>query len=111
MSSENSTPDLAAVLQTIMSHPELVAQIAALTQNGGAPAPQERTEDVPMAEPVREEPPATPVSAAPEVPTESPDKRRQRLFSALKPYLSQNRAKALDSMAAVAALLDGMKHL
>ncbi len=93
--------DLSSVVSLIMQHPEIVAQIASLAkanETGGSVSEP----SVPEVETVAEE-------ITPRVSEKTPDIKRQnreRLFSALKPYLSSERAKTLSSVEAMVAIFD-----
>ncbi|MCQ2414403.1 MAG: hypothetical protein MJ082_06410 [Clostridia bacterium] len=93
---KNDTPDLAAVIQSIMNNPSLMAQISAIANANQSP-------QVPPT--AAEEPVSAPEGAIPRLKLNFKDDRRNGLFAALKPYLSENRAKALDSMTVIAELL------
>lgn len=101
---ENEGLDIARVVGLIMENPQLIEQIAALAKPKDTAAPKEV-----QAEPVTAEPKETEKP----VPTYTLPKRatskRTQLFGALKPYLSEERARAMDSMMAIADILDMMK--
>ena len=82
--SEGSTPDLSRIINIIMENPRLIEEIAALAKSGEQ-----------SSEPVAEK---AAVAG-----------RRGELLGALKPYLSTERAKAIDSMMTIAGILDAMK--
>ncbi len=92
--SESESADLSKVVSKIMEHPELIEQISGLLSDEkvGENAPTE---------------PAVKIQAQPI--SENPDgKRRQKLLGALRPYLSKERARLLDSMSAVLDLMEAM---
>ena len=92
------TPDLASLVSAIMENPSLVEQISALAKST-ASAP----------EPVADHAEPT-VTQAQEIPVAQPRKKdRTQLLKAMKPYLSEGRARALDTMVMVADILEGMK--
>ena len=88
-------PDLSRIVGGIMEHPEIVGQISALL----SPEVGSETESKPEVE-------ATTVSAAPKVGRRSD---RARLLGAMKPYLSESRARAVDTMITVTEILESMK--
>lgn len=102
----SSSPDIGKLIQLIMENPSLVEEISKL----GSSAEKEDTSE-PQTEPSLPEPTsaaeqtAAPVIAAPP----SAKAKRTQLLGALKPYVSAERAKAIDSMLSVAEILDMMK--
>ena len=96
------TPDISKVVSVIMEHPELLSQITALLakENGGGEESEHSTEP---REPELHEASVPPVSSA---------KRRGRgdLLCAMKPYLSENRRKAVDTIITIADILDNMRN-
>ena len=95
-------PDLSKIVGLIMENPELISKIQGLAK--GTEIAQE-SEVKPVAE-VRDEPAAATIENPPRL--EARD-RRNRLLYAMKPYLSSERAKAIDSMMSVADIIDMMK--
>ncbi len=91
------TPDLAAIVNMIMENPALIAQISEMANKRG--------EDT-AAEPQASEPasvkPEISVSAA----AEPRRAHRARLLGALKPYLSEERGRAIDTMMSIADILE-----
>ena len=104
--SENGMPDLSRIVGLIMENPALIEQISGLLKSQSA-----ETENVPaeaVAEPVTSEPAAEVPSAT--YPRESRRRsNRGRLLGSLKPYLSEKRASAIDTMISVTDILDAMK--
>ena len=102
---ENEGLDIARVIGLIMENPQIIEQIAALTKPRDTAEIKEA-----QAEPVISEPKEVESQS---MPTYNPPKRatnrRTQLFGALKPYLSEERARAMDSMMAIADILDMMK--
>lgn len=96
----SNTPDLSKIVNLIMQNPSLIAEISAL-------ANQTEKTDTSDRESVEENPPPeaqavdAPVSA-----TVSARSHRHELLSALKPYLSENRRSAVDSMMSISDILD-----
>lgn len=96
-----STPDLSRIVNLIMQNPELIEQISALAKSG--PEEEARTEEA------RGEEVET-VADVREVPKRDMRSHRHELLSAMKPYLSENRRSALDSMSSILDIIDVMAH-
>lgn len=93
--------DLSRVVNIIMENPALLEEIAKMAKNGG----EERSEDRPISEEK-----AAPTQATPSTYRGGYGRDdRARLLDALKPYVSPQRAKAIDSMISIADILDVMK--
>ena len=94
-----NTSDLTSLVTKILAHPELVEEITSLLGENESASDATERESEPK-EPIKEET----VSATPK----SIDKaeNRKRLLSALRPFLSERRARALDSVETVATLFD-----
>ena len=96
----SDTPDLGKIVSLIMENPDLIARIQGLakgedTKVTSLPAKAE----VETVAPVEVSRPAT----------IDPKEKRNRLLGAMKPYLSTDRAKAIDSVMSVVEILDMMK--
>lgn len=90
------TPDISSVVNMILENPELVAKISAMAKGmGSGEAPPEEKEE------------AAPISASP-ISDSTNEKRihRAKLASAMKPYLSRERAQAIDTMMSIADILE-----
>ena len=103
-----NTPDLSGIINLIMQNPSLIAEISALAKPKSDPSPEpEITESAQQKEEstVKEEPSEEKiaVSSAPLMRT-----HRHELLSAMKPYLSENRRSAIDSMASILDVIDVM---
>lgn len=103
-----NTPDLSGIINLIMQNPSLIAEISALAKPKSDPSPEpEITESAQQKEEptVKEEPEEEKiaVSSAPLMRT-----HRHELLSAMKPYLSENRRSAIDSMASILDVIDVM---
>ena len=94
-----STPDLSKIVSLIMQNPDLIRQISAL-------ANEESTEDEPALEEVVET--QTPQKPASTVTERNMRSHRHELLSAMKPYLSESRRTAIDSMASILDIIDVM---
>ncbi|GEM_PF-6043543 len=129
MNEEKSTRQLSALIDRLLAQPQLLEAVASLLRDVNQPSEdvtdsrQEEVEATASAangqeEAVQQE--ASPLSqeddktqqTAAHVPTQGigMGERRHRLLSAIKPYLSAPRAKALDSIEAIAELMDVLKH-
>ena len=95
------TPDLSRIVSLIMQNPELIEQISALakTDSDSKEGGVVQTETAPEAKTVS-------VSAQPHISSRG---RRNELLSAMKPYLSEGRRAAIDSMMSIADILDMMR--
>ena len=90
------TPDLSKIVGLIMEHPEIVGQISSLLS--GSEASEAST------------PEAKEADTSPAIEPRSTKKSdRARLLGAMKPYLSEGRAKAVDTMITVTEILENMK--
>ena len=92
------TPDLGSIVNMIMSNPELVSKIAGMAKNMEKPS---------ESEPEPSE--AKPALAEEHTPVSTSEERRlhrARLASAMKPYLSKERAQAIDTMLGIADILE-----
>ena len=114
--------DLTKVIEAIMSHPEIISEIQGLVK----PDSSEAKKDV---SPTKEETKAQPNGSANEDTAASEgtedsaeagyiadtmqkrggSARRGELLRALKPYVSEDRGKAIESMLTIADILDVMR--
>ena len=93
--------DLSKIVSLIMENPALIEQIRELAKNDGG-------ETVTMSTEKADE--EKPTESAPVMKEENPSRlRRRELLSALKPYLSESRAGAIDSMMSISDILEVMK--
>ena len=101
--SESEGLDLSRVVNLIMENPHLIEEISRLAKEGntGEAKPEIAEEAVTEQAP---KPQATYARADARV------SRRSELLSAMKPYLSKERAKAIDSMITIADILGLMKE-
>ena len=104
------TPDISKIIGLIMENPDLIAKIQGLAKGASEEVsaatdkePVTSTETVANAEPAEEKT----VTAG--VDYYGPKEKRSKLLYAMKPYLSNERAKAIDSMLSVAEILDMMR--
>ena len=101
--SEKESLDLGKVVGLIMENPQLIEQISALVNKKEE---NEKIEDQTEAKEV-----STPLPPPRDTYSASASQRSNRahLLGALKPYLSDERAKVIDSMISIADILDMMK--
>ena len=90
------TPDLARIVNMIMENPSLVAEISAMAKGASESGSTSEKE-------TKRENPAPAVS---EVVGSSKSTNRARLLGAMKPYLSKERAQAIDTMISIAEILE-----
>ena len=102
------TPDIGRIIGLIMENPSLIAEISALAKREtGDTADKEPAPPAPEAT----QPASAPVETAPASAQESPAKlNRHRLLSAMKPYLSEGRCRAIDQMTSLGEILEAMKR-
>lgn len=94
------TPDLSSIVNLIMQNPALIEQISALAK------PKSDVEPAQAIEPeVLEEESAT-AAVTDAVPLMR--SHRRDLLNAMKPYLSENRRTAIDSMSSILDVIDVM---
>ena len=103
-----NTPDLSGIINLIMQNPSLIAEISALAKpkSDSSPEPEITESAQQKEEPTVKEEPAEEkiaVSSAPLMRT-----HRHELLSAMKPYLSESRRSAIDSMASILDVIDVM---
>ncbi len=105
--------DLSSVVSLIMKHPELIEEIAALAKSEvetkSEPTVVE-TEGTGSKQGEEWEAPRVvePVSEASTQPIVSRRENRKKLFSAIRPFLSEERARTLSSVEAVVSILDSL---
>ena len=98
-------PDLSKIVSLIMENPEIIEQIKKLGEQQGEI--KEETEDTEVEKPKED---AEALKASYEI-SENPSKiRRKDLFSALKPYVSEERGRAIDTMMSITDILDMMRN-
>lgn len=102
---ENEGLDVGKVVGLIMENPQLIEQIANLAK----PKETQSEKRVEQNESVASEKAAQTVDMPTYSPPQPRGSNRSQLFGALKPYVSVERAKAIDSMLAIADILDMMR--
>lgn len=96
----NRTPDISKVISVIMENPDILEKISSLLSTDT---------QVPRAD--KEEVAAVPPSTPTYSPQESEKKaRRSQLLSAIKPYVRKERREAIDSVIAIADIVDMMRR-
>ena len=105
---ENEGLDLSKIVNLIMQNPKLIEEISALAKN----YQNTSTELSEMTPAEKKEAPSDEAVVKNDTYALPKPKRSRRgeLLSAMKPYLSNERAKALDSVLTIAEILDLMKE-
>lgn len=93
----SGTPDLSGIINLIMQNPALIEQISALAKQK-----PEVEADITEEEAVGEEQ----IAVNDVRPTPSQKSNRRDLINAMKPYLSENRQIAIDSMSSILDVID-----
>ncbi len=97
------TPDISKIISVIMENPQLIEEISALVKS-------DKTESETNTVPSDEIADAPAVEASQDVTaSRSSGNTRRELLSAMKPYLSEQRRSAIDSMISISGILDMMK--
>ena len=92
----SDTQDLSKIVNLIMQNPSIIKEISALASKPPSDEGEEITEAVP--------------EVSEEKPTHSEkSERRVKLLSAMKPYLSEGRAKSIDTVLTIADVLDAVR--
>lgn len=97
-----SAPDIARIVNLIMENPKLIEEISNMAR---ADAKQADTSE--PTEPVTEVS-AEPIAAPQPRQKSIHGRNRSQLLGALKPYVSRERAQAIDSMLSIVEILDAM---
>ena len=103
---ESGGIDISKVISVIMENPRLIEEISTLVSK--SESPPEPTHEIPESKAENEEPKqkeSLPASAG----VSYGRGNRAQLLGALKPYVSKERAKAIDSMLSIADILDMMR--
>lgn len=98
---ERATPDLSKIVGLIMENPRLIDEISSLVKKSENENPEPIKEDV-------AQPDAHTVNSSSDGLKERAA-RRTHLLGALKPYVSKERARAIDTMISISEMLDVMK--
>ena len=97
----DGTPDISRIIKLIMDNPKIIDEIGDMMKSDSK-APTE--EAVTEASPKEAEAVAIPTDVNPK------SKNRRDLLYAMKPYLSEKRARAIDSMLSVAEVFTMLKR-
>ena len=101
--SDSEGLDLSKVVNLIMENPHLIEEISKLSKSSeSTEKPSPPAEETAVAE--------TPPPETTYTRTDTRGSKRHELLSAMKPYLSKERAKAIDSMITIADILGLMKE-
>ena len=105
--SESGIGDLSRIVSLIMENPKLIEEISNLAGKNDVSERSGEVQEGAVSESTKEQKDsaAAPVSAAPH----SERLARAQLLGALKPYVSSQRASAIDSMLSIAEILDMMR--
>lgn len=99
-------PDLSRIVNLIMENPKLIEEIKNLSSSENNSEEKRETTEV-VAEEAKS---ATEVASSGAVRDENLNRiRRKDLLCALKPYVSEERGRAIDSMMSIADILDMMR--
>ena len=101
MSEAHATPDLSRIVNLIMENPKLIEEIANLAKKDGEEAAENATS---VAAEAKKE-----IQTSTTLQIKDGKERRSKLLNALKPYVSEGRAKAIDSMLTISEMLEVMK--
>ena len=95
--------DISRVISLIMENPKLIDEIKGLVEKDGT------TEKAPETKVIED---AKRIEEAPSISSDAvrPKKRRQDLLAALKPYISDERRKAVESFVTIAEILEVMRE-
>ena len=108
--SESGTPELSKVIGLILENPKLIEEISKLTKSIGE---SEKGTEETAKEPEKTAQEVVDVTASVQADIEPQINQRRskrgELLGALKPYLSGQRAKAIDSMMTIADILEVMR--
>ena len=107
--SEQENIDLGKVIGLIMENPALIEQISNLARGTPVEKQQESEPKADVPSQVETEVQKTSPTYSPALSRVDQRSNRAQLLGALKPYVSEERAKAIDSMISIANILDMMK--
>ncbi len=102
----SQTPDLSKIVNIIMQNPSLIEEISSLVKSSEDSVEESEKNDTKIQKKIESEGESVSVSA-PQPHAASKEKRRE-LLNAMKPYLSENRRSAIDSMSSILDILDVM---
>ena len=99
------TPDISKIVSVIMQNPALISQIASLVNTNAQSVDDGASDEAELKEVQTQS--AETVQTVQEAPTHN-RARRKELLNAMKPYLSEHRRGAVDSMSSILDILDVM---
>ena len=103
-----AAPDIARIVSLIMENPKLIEEISNMAMaDKGAEADTKKDAEAPEEDKAEVSEVAV---SAPIPPPLSKGRHRSELLCALKPYVSNERAHAIDSMLSIVEILDLMKR-
>lgn len=105
--SDQESLDIGKIIGLIMENPGLIEQISNLARQKDYPT-EEQTKESPT-ETHKSEQASVTMARPSYTSTSSSRGNRAQLLGALKPYVSEERAKAIDSMMSIADILEMMK--
>ena len=105
--SDQENLDISKVVGIIMQNPQLIEQIASLAKGQNEVAEAKPTVEETIESKADSEPVSADITTS--TPVISERLNRAQLLGALKPYVSKERAKAIDSMISIADILDMMR--
>ena len=103
-----ATPDIARIVSMIMENPKLIEEISNMAKADNTVQKDTDTAAEAKEEMAREAAAETAVSK--EISRTPRTHHRSELLCALKPYVSNERAQAIDSMLSIVEILDLMKR-
>ena len=112
---DNSSVDLSKVISLIMENPKLINEIKAMTQgdarSDGIPDQTASSTESSLDKRAEEaaELPTQAEGVSEALGSDTGRKNRKRLLAAFKPYLSDDRKKAVDSIVSIVDIIDAMK--
>ncbi len=109
---ESNTPDLGQVISVLMQNPEIIEKISTLLKGADNESGTAQTAEDRVEIPISESALASAGEASEKAPQNSFPPRqsdRSRLLSAFKPYVSEGRRAALDTLIGASGILDMIK--
>ena len=103
--SDGGTPDISKIVNLILQNPGLVEEISSLAKKDSSSEPkaEEQKPSIDVTQNIDQ-------TVSSEVyRTQKTRNNRSQLLGAFKPYVSEERAKAIDSMISIAEILEVMK--
>ena len=105
--SEGGSPDVSKIVNLILQNPGIIEEISTLVKKDSIENSAQNDEEHIIESSSSQ---SIEIPAAVPIHTPSPQKsNRSQLLCAFKPYVSEQRAKAIDSMISIAEILELMK--